>query len=82
MHLFRGQGFNLVSHVLVNQRFAENHQEYFKKISTRTLSSLQSVSDQDFTEGLLRFRVYCQGQNTGASVYEEIDLFIFQLADS
>jgi len=78
---FKDRGFHLTSHLLVKQCFAKDHLEYFDKISTRTLSSLQAISDQEFVEGLERLKDYCQEHNTGRPVYEEIDLFVFQMID-
>ncbi|MBW1711024.1 MAG: methyltransferase domain-containing protein [Deltaproteobacteria bacterium] len=76
---FKDRGFYLTRHLLVKQRFAKNHLEYFEKISTRTLSSLQAISDQEFQDGLARLKEYCLSRNTSLPVREEIDLFVFQL---
>ena len=44
-------GFVLRGHELVRQRFAEDHADYYRKISLRGLSSLLLISDDAFAEG-------------------------------
>ncbi|MBW2062291.1 MAG: methyltransferase domain-containing protein [Deltaproteobacteria bacterium] len=78
---FKHHGFDLIAHPIVNQRFAKDHMEYFEKLSTRALSSLEAISDQDFHEGLARLKAFCHRHNTGQPVYEEINFFIFQMND-
>ena len=45
-------GFVLCGHELVRQRFAEDHADYYRKISLRGLSSLLLISDEQFARGL------------------------------
>lgn len=69
--------FRLAKHAVICQRFAENLGEYLAKISLRGLSSLKAISDDEFRAGLGRLERYCQEQDTGEAVLEDIDLFIF-----
>ena len=76
---FRNKGFELRCHTIVNQIFAENLNKYFDKISLRGLSDLETITDNEFQEGLTRLKKYCQEQKTEEPIFEDIDLFIFQL---
>jgi ubiquinone/menaquinone biosynthesis C-methylase UbiE len=70
-------GLRLVAHTIVRQHFAASLQEYVGKISLRGVSSLRMLTDEEFREGLGLLKRYCDQNETGAPVYEEIDLFIF-----
>ena len=72
-------GFDLKGHTVVHHLFAENFHHYFEKISLRGLSSLQAIRDDEFKEGLIGLKKYCQEQKTGDAVFEDIDLFVFRL---
>lgn len=61
----------------VIQEFAENHLEYYKKISMRSCSDLAAITDDEFTEGLEKLKKYCLSNSDKGPVNEEIDLFIF-----
>ncbi len=74
---FKDNGFTLGKHAKVNQLFAHNHQQYFKKISTRGLSSLKAISDIKFQSGVKRLEEYCRKQNNDQPIYEEIDFYVF-----
>jgi ubiquinone/menaquinone biosynthesis C-methylase UbiE len=72
--------FRLAKHAVIHQRFAENFGEYLAKISLRGLSSLKAISDDEFQDGLGHLERYCQEQDTGEAVFEDIDLFVFRAA--
>lgn len=76
-----GQGFRLAAHEIVRQPFAEDFREYEEKISLRGLSSLQAIPDEAFASGLARLREFCDAQPPARPVYEEVDLFVFAVAD-
>ncbi len=50
---------------------------YFKKISTRGLSSLKAISDINFQSGVKRIEEYCRKQNNDQPIYQEIDFYVF-----
>lgn len=76
---FRNKGFELRCHTIVNQIFAENLNKYFEKISLRGFSDIEAITDEEFQQGLSRLKKYCQEQKTEEPIFEDIDLFIFQL---
>ena len=73
-----GQSFVMVTHRVLRQLFASSYAEYFEKISQRALSALLAISDEDFAEGLTRFRAWIEMQPADVAVYEPVDLFIFK----
>ena len=75
----KGDGFALHKHSVIQQRFAENHQQYFQKIGLRGLSSLKAITDAQFQDGMKAFERYCVEQEKESAVYEDIDLFIFRM---
>ena len=70
-------GFGLRGHELVRQRFAEDHSDYYRKISLRGLSSLLLIADDAFARGLREFEAYCRSGERGEPIYELVDLFLF-----
>ncbi len=79
--LMEGNGFGLVRRETVVQRFAEDPEDYYRKIAMRGMSSLHELTDREFEEGLRGFREHCLndlGGSNGAPVTEEIDLFVFR----
>jgi ubiquinone/menaquinone biosynthesis C-methylase UbiE len=70
--------FDLVSHRIIHQLFANSYQEYFDKITRRALSSLIVISDEDFQNGVQRFQHWVKSQPRNQAVYEPVDLFIFK----
>jgi len=75
--IFQTNGFELNTHTIVHQLFAENPHEYVQKIGLRGLSSLKAITDDEFQNGLVQLKQYCREQETEEAIYEEIDLFIF-----
>jgi ubiquinone/menaquinone biosynthesis C-methylase UbiE len=75
----RNNEFKLKAHAIIKQKFAENLNEYFEKISLRGLSDLAKITDDEFQEGLSRLKKYCQEQKTEEAIYEDIDLYVFHL---
>ena len=70
-------GFALRGHELVRQRFADDHADYYRKISLRGLSSLLLISDDAFARGLREFAAYCRSAERHQPVYESVELFLF-----
>ena len=70
-------GFVPRAHELVRQRFADDHADYYRKISLRGLSSLLLISDDQFARGLREFAAYCQSAERHQPVYESVELFLF-----
>lgn len=70
--------FVSISHQTLRQLFASSYADYFNKISCRGLSALISISDEEFQEGLEKFKNWVDQQAINTAVYEPIDVFIFQ----
>jgi ubiquinone/menaquinone biosynthesis C-methylase UbiE len=57
---------------------ASNLSAYADHVATRTFSTLQLVSDEEFGRGADEFKRYCLQQDLGQPVEEMIDTFLFQ----
>jgi SAM-dependent methyltransferase len=64
-------------HERVRQRFADNPEDYYRKIALRGLSPLQMIPDEAFARGLRDFGEYCRSAERGEPIYETIELFLF-----
>ena len=73
----RTAGLTLRGHEVVCQRFADDHADYYRKISLRGLSSLLLISDEQFARGLRDFAAYCRSDERGEPIYEPVELFVF-----
>ncbi|MEK6335995.1 MAG: class I SAM-dependent methyltransferase [Acidobacteriota bacterium] len=76
--LATGHGFQTTSHQILHQLFADSSEDYFKKITSRGLSSLISIDDACFRDGVERMAAWLKGQPPGLPVYEPVDLFVFR----
>jgi ubiquinone/menaquinone biosynthesis C-methylase UbiE len=74
-------GFELQDFQTIYQLFASSGAEYYDKISQRGLSSLISISDQQFNAGLERLKEWAAVRPPGP-VYEPVDLFVFRGSNS
>lgn len=75
---FESNGFKMKRHTLVNQVFAQNLDEYVKKIENRALSSLKAIPDFEFNSGMEKFKAWCRETANVSPVLEEIDFFLFE----
>jgi len=76
--VFQEQGFELAAEQAITQLWARDLQEYYQKLSLRATSDLALITDEQFERGLARFKGYCDAHDTGAPVYDDIDLFVFR----
>ena len=70
--------FRLLQNMAIHQSFASNYHEYYEKVSRRGLSALQMISDEQFNDGLARFRRFCEKQKSNKAVLERFHLFLFE----
>jgi len=63
---------------VIHQLFASSYEKYFEKISRRGLSSLISISDEAFANGLRELKAWINLQPRDVPVFEPVDLFIFR----
>ena len=70
-------GFKLKGHEIVQQKFANNLEEYCEKIKSRGLSDLVSITNEEFHDGLAKLEIYRKEQDTETDVIEELDFFIY-----
>ena len=73
-----GKKFDLVSHDVIEQKFANSFEEYYNKIKHRALSDLTHISDIDFQSGLQKMEISINKKEITGEINESIDLFIFQ----
>jgi len=74
----QSKGFQIIGHTIAQQLFAKSPNEYFEKIKLRGLSSLRTISDDEFQKGLVCFEEYCLRREANEVVLEDIDLFVFR----
>jgi SAM-dependent methyltransferase len=75
-------GLTLVQRRTVVDPAAPNLTAYAERVATRTFSTLQLISDDEFDRGASKFRRYCIQEDRGQPVEELIDTFLFRRADS
>ncbi len=75
-NLLQSNDLEIVRHEVMHQKFAENYQQYFAKIKLRGLTDLALLSDNEFNQGLKKLELYCTENDSGETVFEEMDLFI------
>ena len=73
--------FHAIEVVTVKQIFAASFAEYYKKVSQRGLSSLISISDAAFEQGLMRLREWIAVQPQDEPVFDPVDLLVFRKMD-
>jgi len=75
-------GLTLVQRRTVVDPAAPTLTVYAERVATRTFSTLQLISDEEFNRGATEFRRYCIQEDCGQPVEEVIDTFLFRRADS
>jgi len=75
---FPEKNFSCIFAEPIFQEFANNHLEYYDKISLRGCSDLVAISDEEFDEGLSKLKEYCDSNNSKGPVTEDTDLLIFE----
>ena len=78
IELARDAGLGLVCHRTVMNPVAPDLPTYAERIASRTISTLQMVSDEEWAHGIAGFRRYCQREDRGQPVLDEIDAFTFR----
>ena len=76
--LARRSGLPLSSHRTVINPVARDLRAYADRIASRTISTLQLVSDDEFARGIVEFRRYCEREDRGEPVEDEIDVFVLR----
>ena len=71
-------GLTLLRHGTVRYPAAANLSAYAEHVATRTFSTLQLVSDEEFHRGASEFTRHCMQQDHGQPVEEIIDTFLFR----
>jgi SAM-dependent methyltransferase len=73
----RQAGLTLIRHRTVSYPAAPTLSVYAEHVSTRTFSTLQLISDEEFRRGADEFRRHCIRKDRGQPVEEVIDTFLF-----
>jgi hypothetical protein len=60
---------------------ASSLRAYATRIASRTISTLQLVPDDEFARGILEFKNFCEREDRGQPVHDEIDAFLFARPD-
>ena len=76
---FAAHGLETAAHRVVSHPFAASYTEYFAKISTRAISSLQAIPDEAFARGLAAFERHCRN-TPDRPIYEPVEVFLFSAA--
>jgi ubiquinone/menaquinone biosynthesis C-methylase UbiE len=71
-------GLPLIRQRTVVYPVASNLSVYADHVATRTFSTLQLISDDEFRRGASEFRRYCTREDRGQPVEEVIDMFLFR----
>lgn len=74
------EGFTLIDHRTVLQVFAENPDQYVKKVAMRSLSSLNMIDDEAFVRGIESLRARMAELPASEPVREPVDVFAFRSA--
>ncbi len=64
-------------HRTVANPVASSLRAYAARIASRTISTLQLVPDDEFARGIVEFKNFCEREDRGQSVHDEIDVFLF-----
>ena len=70
-------GLSLLSHDIVEQKFADTLAEYCEKISQRGLSDLTMLQDCDFEAGVQRMKRDVETDGNAGPIVELVDMFVF-----
>lgn len=54
---------------------------YADRIASRTISTLQLVPDDEFARGIVEFRRYCEREDRGQRVEDQMDVFVFRRSE-
>jgi SAM-dependent methyltransferase len=73
----REAGLSLIRQRTVAYPVASSLTAYADHVATRTFSTLQLVSDEEFDRGATEFRRWCTRQDRGQPVEEVIDMLLF-----
>jgi ubiquinone/menaquinone biosynthesis C-methylase UbiE len=71
-------GLTLIRQSTVLYPAASSLSTYAEHVAARTFSTLQLVSDEEFSRGASEFRRYCMQEDRGQPVEEVIDTFLFR----
>ena len=76
--LFVSAGFTAVAERAVEQRMADDPEDYRERVRARGFSSLQQIPDAAFARGLARFEAWSASLPAGEPVHEWVDVFVFR----
>lgn len=77
----QGAQLRLRWHRMVANPVASSLCTYADRIASRTISTLQLVPDHEFARGIVEFRRFCERENRGQPVHDQIDAFLFTRAE-
>jgi SAM-dependent methyltransferase len=77
----QGARLRLRWHRTVANPVASSLRIYAARIASRTISTLQLVPDHEFARGIVEFKNFCEREDRGQPVHDEIDVFLFARPD-
>jgi ubiquinone/menaquinone biosynthesis C-methylase UbiE len=75
--MFAG-GFEEVAHEPVRQETTASFREYYERVSTRAISTLELIDDEEFEEGMARMRAVAEQETEPRPVFERVDLLVLR----
>lgn len=78
MNLMDGHGFKKIAQETINYKLTNNIKECYERTKLRAVTDLAQLTDDEFQEGLRKFKSYCEENDSNAPVYEDMDLFIYK----
>ena len=72
----RDVGLAVRRHRTVMNPVARDLRTFADRLASRTISTLQLVSDAEFVRGMAEFRRYCEGEDRGQVIEQAIDVFV------
>ncbi|MFL5886617.1 MAG: class I SAM-dependent methyltransferase [Thermoleophilaceae bacterium] len=77
LEIFAGR-FVQAAHEQIAQDSASSFREYTERIATRSISTLELISDEEFEEGIARMREVAERETEPQPVIERVDLMVLR----
>ena len=75
---FSATGFEKIALERIVQQITDSFQAYYQRIKTRSFSTFEFISDEEFQAGLLAMEKAADNEKEPSPVTEAIDLFVFK----
>lgn len=75
---FSATGFEQIALERIVQQITNSFQAYYQRIKTRSFSTFEFISDEEFQAGLLAMEKAADNEKEPSPVTEAIDLLVFK----